>query len=136
MQRFNNSVLGSFVVWTDYVKFLTNNLGEVSYRQSNTKLSGYMDRHIGITVNNDNVLVAVAVSNSSNKKESEKTAKNVIAQRLINILENDMNIDAEDRGMTYVPKEMLDMLWKDLYTYKNLYGSVDPTYLQMALKSV
>lgn len=136
MEKFNSRVLGSFIVWKDYIKFNSSANGDISYKQSNTKLNGFMDRYIGLSIVNSNVLVSVAVSNTSNKKESDKTAKNVIEQRMISLVKKDYNIDAEDKGVTYVPKELLDMLWKDPYTYKNLYGAIDPTYISMAVKSV
>ena len=136
MEKFNSRILGSFIVWKDYIKFNSSSNGDVSYKQSNTKLNGFMDRYIGLSVVNSNILISVAVSNTSNKKESDKTAKNVVEQRMISIIKKDYNIDAEDKGVTYVPKELLDMLWKDPYTYKNLYGAIDPTYISMAVKSV
>jgi hypothetical protein len=136
MEKFNSRILGSFIVWKDYIKFNSSSNGDISYKQSNTKLNGFMDRHIGLSVVNNNILISVAVSNTSNKKESDKTAKNVVEQRMISIIKKDYNIDAEDKGVTYVPKELLDMLWKDPYTYKNLYGAIDPTYISMAVKSV
>lgn len=136
MEKFNSRVVGSFIIWKDYIKFNSTSNGDVSYKQSNTKLTGFMDRYIGLSVVNSNIIVSVAVSNSSNRKESDKTAKNVIEQRMISLLKKDYNIDAEDKGVTYVPKELLDMLWKDPYTYKNLYGAIDPTYVNMAVKSV
>ena len=136
MEKFNSRVVGSFVVWKDYIKFNSNGNGEVSYKQSNTKLSGFMDRYIGLSVVKSNIIVSVAVSNSTNKKESDKTAKNVIEQRMSSLIHKDYNIDPEDKGVTYVPKELLDMLWKDSYTYRNLYGAIDPTYVSMAVKSV
>ena len=136
MEKFNSRVLGSFIVWKDYIKFTNSSMGDIVYKQSNTKLTGFMDRYIGLSVVNSNVLISVAVSNSTNKKESDKTAKNVIEQRMISLIKKDYNVDAEDKGVTYVPKELLDMLWKDQYTYKNLYGAIDPTYVNMAVKSV
>jgi hypothetical protein len=136
MEKFNSRVVGSFIIWKDYIKFNSTSNGDVSYKQSNTKLTGFMDRYIGLSVVDSNIIVSVAVSNSSNRKESDKTAKNVIEQRMISLLKKDYNIDAEDKGVTYVPKELLDMLWKDPYTYKNLYGAIDPTYVNMAVKSV
>jgi hypothetical protein len=136
MEKFNSRVVGSFIIWKDYIKFNSSSNGDVSYKQSNTKLTGFMDRYIGLSMVNSNIIISVAVSNSTNKKESDKTAKNVIEQRMISLLKKDYNIDAEDKGVTYVPKELLDMLWKDPYTYKNLYGAIDPTYVNMAVKSV
>ena len=136
MEKFNSRILGSFIVWKDYIKFNSSSNGDISYKQSNTKLNGFMDRYIGLSIVNSNVIISVAVSNTSNKKESDKTAKNVIEQRMISLIKKDYNIDAEDKGVTYVPKELLDMLWKDPYTYKNLYGAIDPTYISMAVKSV
>ena len=136
MEKFNSRVLGSFVIWKDHIKFSNKPDGDISYRQSNTKLSGYLDRYIGLSVLDGNILLSVAVSNNLNKKETDKTAKNVIEQRLITLLKKDYNIEVGDKGVTYVPKDMLDMLWKDPYTYNNLYGLIDPTYVNMAIKSV
>ena len=136
MEKFNSKVLGPFIIWKDFIKFNNGGNGEVSYKQSNTKLAGFMDRYIGLSIIKNNILISVAVSNGSNKKESDKTARNVIEQRMISLVNKEYNIDPEDRGITYVPKEMLDMLWKDPYTFKNLFGAVDPTYIGMAVKSV
>lgn len=135
MEKFNSRAVGSFIIWKDYIKF-THKADDVIYKQSNTKLAQYMDRHVGLAVIKNNILVSVAVSNNLNKKENDKTAKNVIEQRFIKLISKDYNIDVEDKGITYVPKEMIDMLWKDQYTYKNLYGAMDPTYINMAIKSV
>lgn len=136
MEKFNSRVVGSFIIWKDYIKFSSKIDGEVSYKQSNTKLAGYMDRYIGLSISKNNIIISVAVSNSANRKESDKTARNVIEQRMISLVNKDYNVDSEDKGVTYVPKEMLDMLWKDPHTYKNLYGAIDPTYVNMAVKSV
>ena len=94
MEKFNSRILGSFIVWKDYIKFNSSSNGDVSYKQSNTKLNGFMDRYIGLSVVNSNILISVAVSNTSNKKESDKTAKNVVEQRMISIIKKDYNIDA------------------------------------------
>ena len=136
MEKYNSRVLGFFVIWKDYVRFSLRSDGEQTFKQSNTKMEGYIDRHIGLSVVDSKVLISVAVSNASNKKENSRTAKNVIEQRMINIINKDYNIDPGDRGVTYLPKELIDMLWKDPYTYNNLFGSVDPTYIGMAIKSV
>ncbi len=136
MDTHNSRVIGKFVIWKDFIKFSPKPDGTAAYKQSNTKLPGYLERYIGLSVVSNNILVSVAVSNSANKKESDKTAKNVIEQRMINLLKKDNNIDADDKGITYVPQEMMDMLWKDSYVYSNLYGMVDPTYVNMAVKSI
>ena len=57
MEKFNSKVLGPFIIWKDFIKFNNGGNGEVSYKQSNTKLAGFMDRYIGLSIIKNNILI-------------------------------------------------------------------------------
>ncbi len=106
--------------------------GMTEYAQSNTKLDKYSQRYVGLflTHNND-IYVAVAV----NKKDDNSNWWRYILENRIDImLKNGGTVGPEDKGCTMVPMPYKDLLFKDPMAYSAIYGMVDPTILDMALK--
>ena len=134
MEKFEDKILGTIVVYKDYIKRLIDDEGEEYFKQSNTRLPSYGLRSVGLCKFNRKILAAVAIN--YDKKNDERAVKFTIKQRLHTILKNDFDINPEDDGFTYVPEEYTNLLWKDSYTYRNLHGMIDPSYGQMIIKNL
>ena len=132
MKRIKTKKVGSIYTWHDFTKSRrdpSSNL--ITHSQSNTKLNNFNQRYIGLHLSHDNnIYVAVAVNR---KKEQGNWWKFIIESRIHNVIRNGNNIGPDDRGVTMVPMAYKDALYKDPFTYTNLYGIIDPTYLDMAL---
>lgn len=133
MKKFNTRI-GTIVTWYDYIKSSKNlRTGLTSYNQSNTKLDGYSQRYIGVYLSHDNkIYISVAV----NKKEDNSNWwKYIIENRIITMFNNGGNVGPDDKGCTMVPMAYKELVYKDYNAFSNLYGIIDPTSLDLALKS-
>lgn len=136
MDSVTDKVLGKVVLFKDFVKRVNDNLGNITYKQSNSCLNGYYPRTVGICKYQGNILVAVAIDSTNNNKSNDRAARFVIKNRLEKILANDWDILPEEDGYTYVPEEYRSLLWDDPYTFKNLHGAIEPSLGLAALKSL
>lgn len=127
-----NTKIGTIFSWYDYTKPKKNKAeGTVTYSQSNTVLDKYNQRYIGLFMDHsDNIYIAVAV----NKKNDSGNWWRFILENRIEKAIRTGNIDESDKGVTFVPFRYKDLLYTDPYTYNNLYGCIDPTYLSLAVK--
>lgn len=126
-----NTKIGPIYTWYDYIKprkDKSTNL--VFYSQSNTKVDNYSQRYIGVHVtHNNDIYVAVAV----NKKGDQGNWWRYILETRISSLLRRGDITPKDKGVTMVPLSYKDLLYKDPYAYLNIYGAIEPTYLNMAI---
>ena len=136
MKKITIKDIGKVMYWTDHIKMSRGEEGEAYYDQSNTALEGYHNRIIGITKcrKTKNYIIAVALSQErKNQNKSARSGRGVVNTRLRKAISLEGSIGPEDKGVTSVPKEYLDFLYKDYATFNNLYGPADPTMLDMAL---
>lgn len=128
-----NTKIGAIYSWYDFIKPKKNKAtNTMSYSQSNTKLDAYSQRYVGLFVSHTNdIYVAVAVNK---KGDQGNWWKFIIENRIAKAIRNGGTINEDDRGITMVPMPYKDLLYKDPYTYINLYGIIDPTFLDMAIK--
>lgn len=128
-----NTRIGAIFTWYDYIKPRKNKVTNITtYNQSNTKLDKHSQRYVGLFMDhNDNIYVAVAVNK---KNDSGNWWRFIIENRISKVIKNGGNIDERDKGITMVPFRYKDYLFKDAHTYQNLYGLIDPTYLDMAVR--
>ena len=128
-----NIKVGAVCCWYGFIKPKKNKVtNTITYSQSNTKLDNYSQRFVGLYLShNENIYVAVAVNK---KGDQGNWWKFIIENRIAKAIRNGGNIYEDDRGITMVPMSYKDLLFKDPYTHSNLYGIIDPTYLDMAIK--
>lgn len=135
MKKFFSKKFGNFIIWTDYIKLSTKQ-GDTQYKQSNTPIAGYHERTIGFLKRDNRFIVSVAVSQGNKDgKEGNRSGRSVVEQRIDRLISQDYDIMPEDKGVTYVLKEWMDLLVKDQHTYANIFGAVDPDYLSMAVNA-
>lgn len=136
MKKIRIPDIGEVIYWNDFVKFKAskNPTEETVYKQSNTKVDTYHPRTIGLYKSEDWYYVAVSTSNKPTSAIPVKIAKGMINSRLREVIKNDRNIEVSNFGCTTVPASYLDLLWKDSAAYNYLYGPLDPTMLDMAVK--
>ena len=129
-----NSKVGSIFTWYDFIRPRKDkSTGILTYSQSNTQVDKYSQRYIGLHIDyNDNIYVAVAVNK---KNDPGNWWKFILESRIDKIKRSGGDVGPEDKGVTMVPFRYSDLLYKDQYTYLNLYGAIDSTYLSMAIKS-
>lgn len=134
MKRFN-SKFGKLIVWSDFIRTKKDKkTGDTYYEQSNTAIDNYNQRHIGVYLSHtNNVYVAVAVNK---KNDAGNWWKYIIETRILNIINNQNNMTPEDKGVTMVPITYLDLLYEDETVFNNLYGKIDATSLQSAIKQL
>lgn len=121
--------IGNIVVWNDYIrsKKITQ-LNTVQYLQSNTKLDGYSQRYIGLYMDhNKNIYVAVALN--SQEEDKGPWYKFILETRI----KNNMSGNIQEKGITMVPYNYIDLLYKDPMAYNNLYGPIEPNMLDLAI---
>tara|TARA_R110002074_G_scaffold402324_1_gene607139 strand:- start:193207 stop:193665 length:459 start_codon:yes stop_codon:yes gene_type:complete len=128
-----NTKIGTIYSWYDFIKPKKNKVtNTMTYSQSNTKLDNYSQRYVGLFLShNEEIYVAVAVNK---KGDAGNWWKFIIENRIGKALRNGGTINENDRGITMVPMPYKDLLFKDPHAYTNLYGIIDPTYLDMAIK--
>lgn len=136
MKKIKIPDIGDIIYWEDFVKLIPGEENNHTYDQSNTKMPGYHSRSIGLYKHEKDFYLAVAVSNNSAKTLPAKIAKGMINNRFRTILPKDRNIDPSDIGTTMVPLSYLSLLYKDPCTYSNLFGPIDATMLDMALRLI
>lgn len=126
-----NTKIGPIYTWYDYIKPKKDKANNsVYYNQSNTRLDTYSQRYIGIHLTHtNNIFVAVAV----NKKGDQGNWWRYILETRISSLMRTGDVLPKDKGVTMVPMAYKDLLYKDPYAYLNIYGPLDPTYLNMAI---
>lgn len=129
-----DSKIGTVVVISDYIKIKTNKAtNETYYLQSNTELKDYTQRYVGIYLDhNHNIYIGVAVNNKKDTT-SPKWWKYIIENRISTAVSNKGSFGPADKGITMVPMPYKDLLYKDHFTYNNLFGLIDPTILDMAI---
>lgn len=132
MKKYNTR-FGKIVQWVDFIKSKKNkNTQETYFEQSNTKLDNYSQRFIGLYLSHNNdIYVAVAVDK---KGEGGTWWKYIIENRIQNIMNNGNSMLPEDKGVTFVPLKYKDYLYNDPFVYSNLYGKIDPTTLDLAIR--
>jgi len=130
MKKINTKV-GPIYTWYDYIKPKKDKATNTTYyNQSNTKLDNYSQRYIGIHLSHTNMLyIAVAV----NKKGDQGNWWKYILETRITSLIKKGDVLPKDKGVTLVPLSYKDLLYKDPYAYLNIYGAIEPTYLNMAI---
>jgi hypothetical protein len=131
MKKINTKV-GSIYCWYDFIKPKKNKAtNTMTYSQSNTKLENYSQRYIGLFLShNEEIYVAVAVNK---KGDQGNWWKFIIENRIAKAIRSGGTIYEEDRGITMVPLPYKDLLFKDPHAYINLYGLIDPTFLDIAV---
>jgi hypothetical protein len=125
--------IGTIITWYDYIKAKKNiNTGITEYSQSNTKLDKYSQRYVGLYLSDNNdIYVAVAVNK---KDDSSNWWRYILENRITTMVKNRGNVNPEDKGCTMVPMSYKDLLFMDVMAYSSLYGMIDPSILDMALK--
>jgi len=128
-----NTKIGTVIVWYDFIRSKKNKATDtISYDQSNTSLEGYSQRYIGIHLSHNNQLyVAVAVNK---REDSGNFWRYIIQNRIITLIQNYDNMSPEDKGVTTLPLSYKDFLFNDPCVYNNLYGLIDPTYLDIVIR--
>lgn len=138
MEIIRDNIFTKFIVYKDFVKKQYDKEGDPVYKQSNTRLPGYLPRSVGIAFINGHILIATIIDHKD--KNNDKAARVMIRNKLVSIVENDFDIvDSNNHlmpGVTQVPFEYTDSLWRDKYTYNNISGNIDPTYCNMAMNSI
>lgn len=134
MKKMHSKKFGPYLIWTDFIK-LNQRGTEVGYKQSNTPLTGYHERMVAFATKDGKFIVAVAVRQGKDNKDAARSGKAVIEQRIEHLLANDWDITQDDRGITWVYPEWKDLLVKDPNTHHNIFGMVDPSYLDMAIRA-
>lgn len=138
MEILKDNKLQKFILYKDFIRKSFDKEGNPVYKQSNTRLQGYIPRCVGVALVDNKVLVASTIDYKD--KNNDKVARTMIRNRLAQILDTDYNIVDDSNqvipNITYVPTEFLDLLWKDQYTYNNIGGMIDPTYCMMAINSL
>lgn len=132
MKKFNCK-FGKIVQWVDYIKTKKDKkTGNIMYSQSNVEIDGYNQRYIGLYISHTNLIyIAVAVNKKSG---TGNWWRYIIENRIQATIASDNNIMPDDKGVTVVPIAYKDFLYKDPYAYNNLYGIIDPTQLDLAIK--
>lgn len=130
-----NSRIGKIFQWTDYIRSRKDKrTGEIRYDQSTVELPGYNQRYIGAYLSHlGKLYIAVAVNK---KKDSGTWWKYIIENRIQSLIRNGDNMSPKDRGVTVVPITYLELLYKDSFTYNNLYGPIEPTQLDIVVQSL
>ncbi len=147
MKKVNNVKVGSYIVWSDYIKSRKDKeTDEVTYQSSPVPLPGYSERYIGLCLLKDNygydsgeVYIAVSVNRSlGSKKQSTNPNwwKFIIDNRLQRLFDNNGNMEPGDKGMTRVPVAYLDILSDDPIAYTNIYGSIPLSELEKAVTAL
>jgi hypothetical protein len=134
MKRYN-SKFGKLIQWSDYIRTKKDNkTGETYYLQSNVKIDNHNQRYIGLYLSHSNkVYIAVAVNK---KNDAGNWWKYIIENRIMSLINNGDNMTPDDRGVTMVPYDYIDLLYKDEAVFNNLYGKIDPTTLELAIKEL
>lgn len=134
MKRYN-SKFGKLIQWSDYIRTKKDTkTGETYYLQSNVKIDNYNQRYIGLYLSHSNkVYIAVAVNK---KNDSGNWWKYIVENRIMSVINNGDNMTPDDRGVTMVPYDYIDLLYKDEAVFNNLYGKIDPTTLELAIKEL
>lgn len=138
MEIVKDNILNKFVTYKDFIKKQYDKDGNPVYKQSNTRLAGYLSRSVGIAISDNKVLVASIIDHKD--RNNDKAAKVMLRNKLVSVVENDYDIvDSTNQiiqGVTQVPFEFIDYLWRDKDTYNNINGLIDPTYCNMSLNSI
>jgi hypothetical protein len=125
-----NTKIGPIFTWYDYIKPRKDKSTQtVNYLQSSIKVDSYSQRYIGMHLSHTNkIYIAVAV----NKKGDQGNWWRFILENRISTIIRKQNMTPTDKGVTMVPLPYKDLLYKDPWVYLNLYGPLEPTYLNMA----
>lgn len=138
MEIVKDNTLTKFVTYKDFIKKQYDKEGNPVFKQSNTRLAGYLSRSVGIAISNGRVIVASIIDHKD--RNNDKAAKVMLRNKLVSVVDNDYDIvDSNNQliqGVTQVPFEFLDLLWRDKDTYHNINGLIDPTYCNMSLNSI
>jgi hypothetical protein len=136
MKKVTVKDLGKIVYWEDFIKVSREEDSEdLRYDQSNTPIPGYHKRILGLLRRDDRYFIAVALSPKKGKGQpSARAGRGVINQRLRDLLSREGDVNVSDKGVTMIPEVYKDFLYKDMYTTNNLYGSIEPTILDIVLR--
>jgi len=134
-----NSRVGPLVVWSDYIRPRYNpRTDTVEYLTSEEASKGFSQRYIAVYMHhNKDVYIAVAVNN---KKQDNDTNTNwwkyILETRIANLISNSNNMNLEDKGITMIPYNYVDMLLDDRAMYQNIYGALNLDIAEQAISQL
>lgn len=136
MKRLYVDNVGEVTYWNDFIQskyYKKDGESYTEYKQSNTKLDGYCYRTIGISRKTNGYVIAVALSKDELTPKTEKSGKGVVIHRIKSLINKGLSTTIDDKGITWVPVNYLDLLYNDPATYNNIFGPIDPMAMKIAI---
>ncbi len=133
-----NSRVGPLVVWSDYIKPRYNQRTDtVEYLTSEEATKGFSQRYIAVYMHhNKDIYIAVAVNKKQENETNTNWWKYILETRIANLISNKASMEVEDKGITMIPYNYVDMLLDDKAMYQNIYGALNLDIAEQAISQL